>query len=80
MQTFVPVPGHEIGVMKPHTNFGDWLNDVPMFAFFPNSVGVANVRDFAGRIATPPAMVQANAPTARVTFGHGVSRNPFDSP
>lgn len=27
MQNFVPVPGHEIGVMKEHANFGDWLND-----------------------------------------------------
>ncbi len=36
---------------------GDSPNDAPMFAFFPNSVGVANVRDFAGRIATPPAFV-----------------------
>ena len=36
---------------------GDSPNDVSMFAFFPNSVGVANVRDFAGRITTPPAFV-----------------------
>ena len=36
---------------------GDSPNDAPMFAFFPNSVGVANVREFAGRIATPPAFV-----------------------
>ena len=28
-----------------------------MFAFFPNSVGVANVRPFLDRIATPPAYV-----------------------
>src|SRR5262249_4969645 len=26
---------------------GDSPNDAPMFAFFPNAVGVANVRDFA---------------------------------
>ena len=26
---------------------GDLPNDAPMFAFFPNAVGVANVRDFA---------------------------------
>ena len=36
---------------------GDSPNDAPMFAFFPNSVGVANVREFAGRIATPPSFV-----------------------
>ena len=41
---------------------GDSPNDAPMFAFFPNAVGVANVRDFADRIATLPAYVtQAEA-------------------
>jgi HAD superfamily hydrolase (TIGR01484 family) len=36
---------------------GDSPNDAPMFGYFPNSVGVANVRDFLDRIATPPAYV-----------------------
>ena len=36
---------------------GDSPNDVPMFAYFPLSVGVANVRAFADRITTPPAFV-----------------------
>ncbi len=36
---------------------GDSPNDAPMFAFFPNAVGVANVRQFIDRIATPPAYV-----------------------
>jgi HAD superfamily hydrolase (TIGR01484 family) len=36
---------------------GDSPNDAPMFEHFPCSVGVANVRAFAGRIATPPAYV-----------------------
>jgi len=36
---------------------GDSPNDAPMFKFFPNSVGVANVRAFLTRIATPPAYV-----------------------
>jgi HAD superfamily hydrolase (TIGR01484 family) len=36
---------------------GDSPNDAPMFAFFPNSVGVANVRDFADRLPVPPAYV-----------------------
>jgi HAD superfamily hydrolase (TIGR01484 family) len=41
---------------------GDSPNDAPMFAYFPNAVGVANVRDFADRIATLPAYVtQAHA-------------------
>jgi hypothetical protein len=28
-----------------------------MFAFFPNAVGVSNVRTFLDRISTPPAYV-----------------------
>ena len=36
---------------------GDSPNDAPMFAHFPNAVGVANVLDFADRIATLPAYV-----------------------
>jgi hydroxymethylpyrimidine pyrophosphatase-like HAD family hydrolase len=36
---------------------GDSPNDAPMFEHFPCSVGVANVRAFIGRIATPPAYV-----------------------
>ena len=36
---------------------GDSPNDAPMFAFFPYSVGVANVRAFGDRIATPPRYV-----------------------
>ena len=36
---------------------GDSPNDAPMFAFFQNACGVANVADFPGRIETPPAWV-----------------------
>jgi len=36
---------------------GDSPNDAPMFAFFPYSVGVANVRAFLDRIAVPPAYI-----------------------
>ncbi|MEE8188048.1 MAG: HAD-IIB family hydrolase [Kiloniellales bacterium] len=36
---------------------GDSPNDAPMFAYFPNAVGVANVRDFAGRLAEEPAYI-----------------------
>lgn len=36
---------------------GDSPNDAPMFAFFQNSVGVANVARFAGRLAAPPKYV-----------------------
>ncbi len=36
---------------------GDSPNDAPMFAHFPHAVGVANIRAFAGRLATEPAYV-----------------------
>jgi HAD superfamily hydrolase (TIGR01484 family) len=40
---------------------GDSPNDAPLFAYFPNSVGVANVRAFVDRIATLPAYVTVGA-------------------
>ncbi len=36
---------------------GDSPNDAPMFEFFPHSVGVANIREFAGRLAHGPRYV-----------------------
>jgi HAD superfamily hydrolase (TIGR01484 family) len=36
---------------------GDSPNDAPMFAFFPNAVGVANVLDYRGRLAAEPHWV-----------------------
>jgi HAD superfamily hydrolase (TIGR01484 family) len=36
---------------------GDSPNDAPMFRFFPNSCGVANVQQFRGRIEAEPAYV-----------------------
>jgi HAD superfamily hydrolase (TIGR01484 family) len=36
---------------------GDSPNDAPMFAYFPNSVGVANVRAFEARLAAKPRWV-----------------------
>lgn len=36
---------------------GDSPNDAPMFAHFPNACGVANVRDFIGRIEAEPAWI-----------------------
>jgi hypothetical protein len=36
---------------------GDSPNDVPMFQFFPHSVGVANISEFKGKIAHTPAWV-----------------------
>jgi len=36
---------------------GDSPNDSPMFGFFPLSVGVANVREFEGRLPAEPAWI-----------------------
>ncbi len=36
---------------------GDSPNDCPMFAFFPHSVGVANILDFKDRLAHEPAWI-----------------------
>lgn len=44
---------------------GDSPNDAPMFEFFTHSVGVANVHDFVGRIATLPCYV------TRARYGEG---------
>jgi hydroxymethylpyrimidine pyrophosphatase-like HAD family hydrolase len=38
---------------------GDSPNDAPMFAFFANSVGVANVQRFSGLLEAPPKYVTA---------------------
>ena len=40
---------------------GDSPNDAPLFGYFPHAVGVANVRDFAGRLAHEPAYVTTAA-------------------
>ena len=40
---------------------GDSPNDQPMFGFFPNAVGVANVREFSDRMSTLPAWVTRQA-------------------
>ena len=36
---------------------GDSPNDSPMFGYFPNAVGMANVRDFTGRLDHQPRWV-----------------------
>jgi hypothetical protein len=40
---------------------GDSPNDEPMFRFFPNSIAVANIVDFAGSIEHPPTYVMRGA-------------------
>ena len=39
---------------------GDSPNDGPMFDFFSNSVGVANVRDFEDFLTVPPTYITKN--------------------
>jgi len=39
---------------------GDSPNDSPMFAYFPYACGVANVADFAGKMAATPAGIAAS--------------------
>ncbi len=57
---FAEVFGIDLDRDREHYVFaGDSPNDAPMFAYFPNAVGVANVRAFADRIATLPAYVTA---------------------
>ena len=36
---------------------GDSPNDAPMFGYFPNACGVANVKDFTGRMEALPAYI-----------------------
>jgi hydroxymethylpyrimidine pyrophosphatase-like HAD family hydrolase len=40
---------------------GDSPNDAPMFEHFPYAVGVANVRNYAGRLSCLPAYVTERA-------------------
>ena len=50
--------GIDLDARRPHFIFvGDSPNDAPMFEFFPNSIGVANVRRFADCIAVSPRYV-----------------------
>lgn len=50
--------GVELDAQREHFLYaGDSPNDAPMFAYFPLSVGVSNVRDFAGTMATLPRYV-----------------------
>lgn len=54
--------GVDLAVANRHYAFaGDSPNDAPLFAFFANSVGVANVLRFAGRLASEPAFVTRGA-------------------
>lgn len=48
----------DLDAQRDHYAFaGDSPNDAPMFGYFPHSVGVANVRAFAGQLDAEPAYV-----------------------
>lgn len=48
----------DLNKQRDHFIFvGDSPNDEPMFDFFPNSVGVANVWSFKDRLGTPPTYI-----------------------
>jgi HAD superfamily hydrolase (TIGR01484 family) len=48
----------DLDTEKPAYVFaGDSPNDAPMFAYFPNSVGVANVRRYGALLASEPAFI-----------------------
>ncbi len=50
--------GFDLEVEKARVVYcGDSPNDAPMFGFFPNACGVANVRDFVGRMEAEPAWI-----------------------
>lgn len=52
------VLGFELEAEKDRVVFcGDSPNDAPMFGYFPNSCGVANVADFKGRIEAEPTWI-----------------------
>lgn len=52
---------------------GDSPNDAPMFGFFSNGVGVANVRDFAGAMPHQPRWVtQARSGAGFVELAHAL--------
>ena len=50
--------GFDLEEQKDHVVFcGDSPNDAPMFGFFPNSCGVANVLDFKDQLKSKPTWV-----------------------
>ena len=55
---FEEVFGHRLEEIKDQLIYtGDSPNDVPMFAYFPNSVGVANVMRFEGKMNHYPSWI-----------------------
>jgi hydroxymethylpyrimidine pyrophosphatase-like HAD family hydrolase len=51
------VLGGDPADLTPYVYVGDALNDAPMFAGFPSSVGVANIRQWWDELSHKPAYV-----------------------
>jgi len=70
------------GALDRFVFVGDSPNDQPMFAHFPNSIGVANLRRFFGALSTPPRWLteqeggQGFAEVAQLLLA---ARNPGDT-
>jgi HAD superfamily hydrolase (TIGR01484 family) len=66
--------GLDLGAARDETAFiGDSPNDSPMFAYFPHSVAVANIRPYLAHLAAPPAYVtQAEAGAGFVEFAEAL--------
>ena len=59
---FLEVLGQKLEVVKDQVLFiGDSPNDMPMFDYFPNSVGVANVLHYLDESSAKPAWITGNA-------------------
>lgn len=59
---FREVFAEDLEAVKKRVIFiGDSPNDAPMFGYFPNSVGVANVLNFSGKMTDDPAWVTEKA-------------------
>ncbi|MEE4607857.1 MAG: HAD-IIB family hydrolase [Desulfobacteraceae bacterium] len=60
VRLFEEVFGVALKAMRRKVVFaGDSPNDAPMFAYFPNAVGVANLKNFVDRINALPAWITA---------------------
>ncbi len=71
---FAELYGIDLGRQCDSVAFiGDSPNDEPMFAFFPNSVAVANIRPYLPRLRSLPAYVtEARAGAGFVEFAEAL--------
>ncbi len=55
---FQEIFDQDLDTIKERVIFvGDSPNDMPMFDYFPNSVGVANVAQFKDQLTAPPTWI-----------------------